>query len=200
MEERKSVGSRRARLTRCRSLRRRGYLGFTPGLQLVFVAAQPLVIEAYVFCQRADLLQPHLLCEGALDAVALMDNLTLSKHKHRSTGRHFNPSSGGCSAWQMRSLSSSFCVVLFFWLTGNEGGKTMCLGELLNVPTAMTAFTGMVSIWGGKREILSQGAFPFAVKSHKLKFDLWNVSVSEKLAQNCRKFLCLRAVVFWAIR
>lgn len=32
-------------------------------------------------------------------------------------------------------------------LTGNEGGKTMCLGELLNVPTAMTAFTGMVNIW-----------------------------------------------------
>lgn len=75
----------------------------------------------------------------------------------------------------------------------------MCLGELLNVPTAMTAFTGMVSIWGGKREILSRGAFPFAVKSHKLKFDLWNVSVSEKLAQDWKKFLCLHAAVFWAI-
>lgn len=33
-------------------------------------------------------------------------------------------------------------------LTGNEGGKMMCLGELFNVPTAMTAFTGMVNIWG----------------------------------------------------
>lgn len=35
-------------------------------------------------------------------------------------------------------------------LTGNEGGKMMCLGELLNVPTAMTAFTGMVNIWEKK--------------------------------------------------
>lgn len=31
-------------------------------------------------------------------------------------------------------------------LTGNEGGKMMCLGALLNVPTAMTALTGMVNI------------------------------------------------------
>lgn len=38
------------------------------------------------------------------------------------------------------------CEINFVLLTGNEGGKMMCLGELFNVPTAMTAFTGMVNI------------------------------------------------------
>lgn len=53
------------------------YLGFASGLQLVLVVAQPFVIEAYVFCQGADLLEPHFLCKGALDAVTLMNNLSL---------------------------------------------------------------------------------------------------------------------------
>lgn len=43
------------------------------------------------------------------------------------------------------------CEINFVLLTGNEGGKMMCLGELFNVPTATTAFTGMVNIWGQKQ-------------------------------------------------
>ena len=58
---------------------RTGYLRFTPGLQLVFVVAEPFVIEAYIFCQGADLLEPHFLCEGALYAVALMNNFSLKE-------------------------------------------------------------------------------------------------------------------------
>lgn len=38
-------------------------LGFASGLQLVFVVAEPFVIEPYIFCQGADLLEPHFLCE-----------------------------------------------------------------------------------------------------------------------------------------
>lgn len=34
----------------------RDYLGFTSRLQLVFVVAEPFVIETYIFCQGADLL------------------------------------------------------------------------------------------------------------------------------------------------
>lgn len=90
MEERKkSVGSRRAR--RCSlwgegrgprgRVEGRGYLGLAPGLQLVLVAAQPLVVEADVFGQRADLLQPHPLREGALNAVALVDHFTLAQQQ-----------------------------------------------------------------------------------------------------------------------
>ena len=44
-----------------------------------------------------------------------------------------------------------------FRLTGKEGGRTMCLGELFSVPTAMRAFTGMVNIWDRNRETLSKG-------------------------------------------
>lgn len=62
---------------------RRGYLRFTPGLQLVFVVAEPFVIEAYIFCQGADLLEPHFLCEWALYAVALMNNFPLEKKQRR---------------------------------------------------------------------------------------------------------------------
>lgn len=53
------------------------YLGFASGLQLVFVIAESFVIESYIFCQGADLLEPDFLCKGALDAVALMNNLSL---------------------------------------------------------------------------------------------------------------------------
>lgn len=34
----------------------KGYLRFTPRLQLVFVVAEPFVIETDIFCQGADLL------------------------------------------------------------------------------------------------------------------------------------------------
>lgn len=63
MEERKkSVGSRRAQLRGgggewaergggSGEVGRRGYLGLAAGLQLVLVAAQPLVVEADVFGQ-----------------------------------------------------------------------------------------------------------------------------------------------------
>lgn len=92
MEERKkSVGSRRAQRRSLRGEGRgsggrvegRGYLGLAPGLQLVLVAAQPLVVEADVFGQRADLLQPHLLREGALNAVALVDHFTLAQQQNK---------------------------------------------------------------------------------------------------------------------
>lgn len=53
------------------------YLGFASGLQLVFVVAEPFVIEPYIFCQGADLLEPNFLCKRALDAVTLMHNLPL---------------------------------------------------------------------------------------------------------------------------
>lgn len=61
----------------------RGYLGLAPGLQLVLVAAQPLVVEADVFGQRADLLQPHLLRKGALNAVALVDHFALAQQTNK---------------------------------------------------------------------------------------------------------------------
>lgn len=81
------------------------YLGLAPGLQLVFVVAEPLVIEAYVFCQGADLLQPHFLCERALDAVALMNDLSLEtktpdtlRPSERSEPRQLGGSSLGTMA------------------------------------------------------------------------------------------------------
>lgn len=56
-----------------------------------------------------------------------------------------------------RQNSTLICPTLFFSgdtlhfvqhreLTGKEGGMMMCLGEQLNVPTAIRAFTGMVNI------------------------------------------------------
>lgn len=55
------------------------YLGFASGLQLVFVVAEPFVIEPYIFCQGADLLEPNFLRKRALDAVTLMHNLPLER-------------------------------------------------------------------------------------------------------------------------
>lgn len=65
----------------------RGYLGLAAGLQLVLVAAQPLVVEADVFGQRADLLQPHLLRERALNAVALVDHFALAQQRSKQYKR-----------------------------------------------------------------------------------------------------------------
>lgn len=61
------------------------YLGFASGLQLVFVVAQPFVIEPYIFCQGADLLEPNFLRKRALDAVTLMHNLPLENRRRRAT-------------------------------------------------------------------------------------------------------------------
>lgn len=141
---------------------RRGYLRFTPGLQLVFVVAEPFVIEAYIFCQGADLLEPHFLCEWALYAVALMNNFPLEK---RERERDMNSCVKSCNASDMKQERRASLYYLIFWwlplqnsvkclLTGNDGGKTMCLGELFNVPTAMSAFTGMVNIWGNRKHKL----------------------------------------------
>lgn len=57
----------------------RAHLRLSAGFQLVPVVAEPFVKESYVFSQGADLLQPHFLCEGALDAEALVDHLPLKK-------------------------------------------------------------------------------------------------------------------------
>lgn len=53
------------------------YLGFALGLQLVFAVLEALVVEAWVFCERADVLHPHPLGEGAADAQALVHHFTL---------------------------------------------------------------------------------------------------------------------------
>lgn len=66
------------------TVRGRGYLGLAAGLQLVFVAAQPLVVEADVLGQRSDLLQPHLLRERALNAVALVDHFALAQQTNKT--------------------------------------------------------------------------------------------------------------------
>lgn len=109
------------------------YLGFASGLQLVFVVAEAFVIEPYVFCQGADLLEPHFLCKRALDAVTLVHNLSLQTH--RDTNHAVKLPADVIHRYKILVV-----------LTGNEGGKMMCLGALLNVPTAMTALTGMVNI------------------------------------------------------
>lgn len=74
----------------------RDYLGFTSRLQLVFVVAEPFVIETYIFCQGADLLEPHFLCKRALYAVALMNNFPLEKNTRMSRAAFFISSSAGC--------------------------------------------------------------------------------------------------------
>lgn len=46
----------------------------------------------------------------------------------------------------LRSTLKIYIPLWFLRLTGNEGGRMICLGEQLNVPTAMRAFTGIVNI------------------------------------------------------
>lgn len=66
----------------CEMRMRRGYLRFTSRFQLVFVVAEPFIIETYIFSEGADLLQPHFLSERALYAEALVNNFPLKKHTH----------------------------------------------------------------------------------------------------------------------
>lgn len=77
--------------------------------------------------------------------------------KTKERERDMNSCVKSCNASDMKQERRASAYYLIFWwlplqnsvkclLTGNDGGKTMCLGELFNVPTAMSAFTGMVNI------------------------------------------------------
>lgn len=102
---------------------RTGYLRFTPGLQLVFVVAEPFVIEAYIFCQGADLLEPHFLCEGALYAVALMNNFSLKEKKPKKNKKSCNTS----DMKQERRASAYYLI--FWWLSLQDECEMFTYGK-----------------------------------------------------------------------